>query len=153
MNILVSACLLGVNCKYDGSNNNVQKLEQLIKKYNLVPICPEQLGGLSTPRCASEICSGTGKEVLKGISRVISKDRKDVSQEFVKGAVEVLDIAKKYNCKIAILKQRSPSCGSGLIYDGSFNSNIVEGNGVCSQLLIDNGVKVVSEENYYTEIK
>lgn len=143
MNILVSACLLGVACRYDGKSKGVKNICDLIKRHNLIPVCPEQLGGLPTPRVPSE----------KLGESVINQEGIDVTLEYKKGADEALRIAKLFNCSLAILKEKSPSCGCGKIYDGSFSKTLILGNGVTAQLLLDNGIKVLGEnspelENY-----
>ena len=143
MNILISACLLGVDCRYDGSGKAIPELKELMSKHTLIPVCPEQLGGLSTPRSPSEI---------KG-DKVISKDLEDVTQEFTKGAKEALKLAKLYNCKYAILKERSPSCGSGKIYDGSFSKTLIDGDGFAAKLLKDNGVEIIGESEVINFLK
>jgi len=135
--ILCSACLLGINCRYDGKLKPNKKVIKLSKKEILIPVCPEQLGGLPTPRKPAE---------QKG-KRVITKSRKDITKNFRKGAKEVLKLAKLLDIKKAILKQRSPSCGSGQIYDGTFSKEIVKGDGITTALLKKNGIKVVSEED------
>jgi len=133
---LCSACLLGVKCRYDSKNKPDNKVIKLSKKEILIPICPEQLGGLPTPREPSE---------QKG-NKVFTKSGKDVTKNFVNGAKETLKIAKLFKIKEAILKQRSPSCGCGQIYDGTFTGNIIKGDGVTTKLLKKNGIKVISEE-------
>ncbi len=135
--ILVSACLLGVKCRYDGRSNKNRKVLKLAKKANLIPVCPEILGGLPTPREPAE---------QKG-KKVVTKSGEDVTQNFKKGAKEVLKIAKLFGIKKAILKQRSPSCGCGQIFDGTFSGKIIKGDGVTTVLLKRNGVKVMSEED------
>lgn len=135
MNILVSACLLGINCRYDGKGKLVDTLKILGKKHNLIPICPEIYGGMTTPREPSE----------KIKDKVISKSGKDVTDNFIRGAQETLKLAKFYDCQLAILKERSPSCGYGKIYDGTFTGNIVDGNGITAELLVKNGIKVIGE--------
>jgi len=133
---ICSACLLGVNCRWDGKNKPNEKILELSKKEILIPVCPEQLGGLPTPREPSE----------QKLEKVFTKSGKDVTKNFIKGAEEVLRIAKLLNIKEAILKQKSPSCGSGQIYDGTFSDNLIEGDGVTASLLKNNGIKVISEE-------
>ena len=135
--ILCSACLLGINCRYDGKNKLNKKVLKLAKKGILIPVCPEILGGLPTPREPSE---------QKG-ERVITKSGKHVSKYFKKGAREVLKIAKLFNIKEAILKQESPSCGSGKIFDGTFSGKIKKGDGVTTALLKKHKIKVISEED------
>ena len=134
---LCSACLLGINCRYDEGNNLNKQVLKLAKKEILIPVCPEILGGLSIPREAAE---------QKG-KKVITKSGKDVTEYFKKGAKEVLKIAKLFKAKKAILKQRSPSCGSGKIFDGTFSGKIKKGNGVTTALLKKNKIKIFSEED------
>lgn len=136
--ILISACLIGLNCKYDGGNNENSKLVELMKEKDLVPICPEQLGGLKTPRASAE----------RKQEKVITKEGVDVTKEYQKGAEEVLKLAKKLNIKKAILKSRSPSCGIDEIYDGTFSHNLVKGDGVTAELLKKNGIEVISSDKY-----
>ncbi|MDD4321313.1 MAG: DUF523 domain-containing protein [Acidaminococcaceae bacterium] len=135
MNILVSACLLNLNCRYNGQGQTMPTTSQLLKKYNLVPICPEIYGGLSTPRESSEIKNG----------RVISQSGKDLTEYFERGAQEILKLAKLYNCKYAILKERSPSCGYKTIYDGTFSGTVINGNGILADLLAKNGLNILNE--------
>lgn len=134
---LCSACLLGINCRYDEKVKPNKKVLKLAKKEILIPVCPEQLGGLPTPREPSE---QRGK-------RVITESGRDVTKNFENGAKQVLKLAKLFGIKEAILKQRSPSCGSGEIYDGTFTGRIITGDGVTTRLLKKNGVKVISEED------
>ena len=135
--ILVSACLAGVNCKYNGGNNYNEKIMELVRKGEAILVCPEQLGGLPTPRVPSEIIN----------SKVITKDGVDVSNEYKKGALEVLRLCKELNITKAILKANSPSCGCGTIYDGTFSGTKIKGNGITAQLLIDNGIEVLTEKD------
>ena len=144
--IIVSACLCGENCKYNGRNNRNDKVLDFIRDKETYFICPEELGGLSTPREASEM-QGDAKEVLYGNGRIISISGKDVTKEFVDGAYKSLELAKKVGAKKAILKAKSPSCGKGNVYDGSFSGKLVSGNGITAQLFEDNGIMVISEEN------
>ena len=134
-NILVSACLIGEKCRYDGQtkiNENVLKLRE---KYNLIAFCPECAGGLSVPRLPSEIC---GEKVLNEIGE-------DVTFNFYKGAEIALDTAVKNNCKKAVLKERSPSCGNGEIYDGNFRKTLKKGDGITTALLKKSGIEVLGE--------
>lgn len=140
--ILVSACLVGINCKYNGKNNYNKKIFDLVRDGKAIPICPEQLGGLSTPRVPCEIRYVNGKRY------VINKDGIDVTEMFNKGAEEVLDFVKKMNIKKAILKSKSPSCGFGKIYDGTFTNKLIDGNGILTQMLLDSGVEVISSEEF-----
>ncbi len=134
---LCSACLLGIKCRYDGREKRNEKVIALSKNEVLIPICPEQLGGLPTPR---EPAEQAGKKVF-------TKSGKEVTENFQNGAEEVLKLAKLYNTKEAILKQKSPSCGCGKIYDGTFSGTIIRGDGVTTELLKKNGIKVISEED------
>jgi uncharacterized protein YbbK (DUF523 family) len=129
--------LLGVKCRYDGKGKLNRKVVELAEKEVLIPVCPEQLGGLSTPRELSE---------RRG-NRVLTKSGKDVTENFQRGAKEVLRLAKLFDIREAIFKQNSPSCGCGKIYDGTFSGKIVKDDGVTTALLKRNGIKVVSEEN------
>lgn len=135
MNILVSACLLGINCRYDGNSKLIEQLYTLKDKHNLIPICPEIYGGMKTPREPSE----------KIENKIVSKDGKDVTEYFERGANETLKIAKFFDCAFAILKERSPSCGYGKIYDGSFSGTLVDGNGMTAELLDQNGIAIIGE--------
>lgn len=135
---MVSACLLGDNVKYDGNNNLNNRLIEFLKNYEVIKVCPEVLGGLSIPRSPSEIKN----------DKVINKEGIDVTKEFILGASKTLNIAKENNIKIAILKKNSPSCGSGMVYDGTFSHHLVNGDGITAKLLKDNGIMVFNEDNY-----
>lgn len=145
--IIVSACLLGENCKYNGGNNESKRLKDLLKDYRIIPVCPEILGGLSTPRKPNEIIGGMGEQVLAGLAIVSDKYGEDNTAMFVRGAEETLKTAKKFNVKYAILKEKSPSCGRNYIYNGTFTGELIEGMGVTAQLLEDNGIRVYNENN------
>lgn len=134
--ILISACLAGINCKYNGGNNENSKIITLIKNGNAILVCPEQLGGLTTPRVSAERLE----------DKVVTKDERDVTEEYNRGADEVLKLAQKLNIKKAILKSRSPSCGKGKIYDGTFSHTLIDNDGVTAELLRKNGIKVFTEE-------
>ncbi len=133
--IIVSACLLGENCKYSGGNNYNADVAALADKFELIPVCPEVFGGLDTPRPPSEIVG----------DRVIAKTGADVTFQYHDGAEKTLYIARENNCPVALLKERSPSCGCGKIYDGTFSGNIIDGNGITAQLLLDNDIAVFGE--------
>mgnify|MGYP000865079205 CR=1 FL=1 len=135
MNILVSACLLGVNCRYNAVPAAAPGVLALMERHTLIPVCPEQLGGLPTPREPAEIQDGG----------VFSKSGMDVTENYHRGAEETLCLAKLYGCKYAILKERSPSCGCSEIYDGSFSGMLTKGEGVTAALLTENGVMVLGE--------
>lgn len=143
--ILVSACLLGINCKYNGDNNKNDKVIEYLKDKQFIIACPEQLGGMTTPRDPSEIIRLDGEAVISGRTSVITSKRLDVTRKFKKGAEETLKVAQIYNCKEAILKEGSPSCGSRYIYDGTFTGKKVEGVGVTTALFKSKGIKVISE--------
>ncbi len=138
--ILVSACLVGLNCKYNGENNFNKEIFDMVKKGEAIFVCPEQLGGLSTPRVPAEI------KYINGKRCVITKDGKDVTNEYEKGALETLNLMKKLGITKAILKANSPSCGCGMIYDGTFTGKKIIGNGITTQLLLDNGIEVINEK-------
>lgn len=135
--LLVSACLAGIKCRYDARDNANEKVIDLVKNGLAVPVCPEQLGGLATPRLSAEITAGS----------VINTAGVDVTDNFRRGAAETLKIAKLINCRKAILKQRSPSCGCGLVYDGSHSGNVIEGKGITAELLERNGIRILTEED------
>lgn len=133
--ILVSACLLGVNCRYNGTGGGFAELEELTTLAELVPVCPEILGGLPTPRPPAE----------RNGDRVITREGGDVTEAYARGARESLHLARLFGAEMAILKERSPSCGAGEIYDGSFRHVRVPGDGVTAALLKENGVEVFGE--------
>lgn len=135
MNILVSACLLGVSCRYDGKSKPCDNILKLRQKHTLIPVCAEIFGGLETPRKPCEIVG----------DKVIRSDGADVTEKYVKGAMEVLRLAEIYSADTAILKEKSPSCGSGKIYDGSFTGKLAQGDGVCARILKQNGIRVYGE--------
>ena len=141
--ILISACLVGENCKYNGKNNLNSNIESLLDQYDLIPFCPEVEGGLEIPRNPSEI---------KGDS-VFMNDGKDVTYEYNKGAKKALMLCLYLNIKIAVLKENSPSCGTHHIYDGSFKNKLIDGTGITARLLKENGIEVYSEEEIDLLIK
>ena len=147
MNILISACLLGLACRYDGDVSRAafddDTIKRLTSEHNLVPFCPEIYGGLRTPREPAEIQSG----------KVISKIGSDITESYTKGAREALKIAKLLGCKAAILKEKSPSCGSGKIYDGSFTGTLTDGDGITARLLSKNGIAIYGESDITELIK
>lgn len=136
-NLLISACLLGVECKYSGGSNALpeETIEKLRTRYRLISVCPETAGGLPTPRDPSERLG----------ERVVSCRGADVTAQFKKGAEAALTLARRYGCTTALMKEHSPSCGSGLIYDGSFSGKLVKGDGCAAELLKAAGVSVVGE--------
>ena len=137
--ILVSACLLGEKCKYSGTSNYNQDVVVFLReaKAEAVPVCPEVMGGLPTPRIPAEIRDG----------RVVTRDGRDVTEPFQKGAQEALLIARENQCSLAILKERSPSCGSSFIYDGSFTDTRIKGDGITARLLKQAGIRVLGEND------
>ncbi|MGI5912610.1 MAG: DUF523 domain-containing protein [Syntrophomonadaceae bacterium] len=145
---LVSACLCGVKCKYNGKSNINPYFIDLLKEGYVIPICPEQLGGLPTPRTPAEIRGGSGQDVLANSCSVITKDGQDVTSNYIKGAFETLKIAQLAGVSTAILKSRSPSCGIGCIYDGTFSYKTRKADGVTAALLKENGIKVMDEDEF-----
>lgn len=137
MKILVSACLLGENCKYNGGNNKNEDVIKLGKKHTLIPICPETFACLPTPRVPSEIRDG----------KVYSKNGEDLTEAFYDGAEKALYVAEETGCQTAILKERSPSCGFGKIYDGTFSGTLTYGNGIAAQMLFEHGIKIYGESD------
>ncbi|MGM9661562.1 MAG: DUF523 domain-containing protein [Oscillospiraceae bacterium] len=133
--LLISACLMGVCCRYDGGGKELPELPQLMRRYSLVPVCGEVLGGLPTPRVPAERVG----------ERVLDRDGRDVTEAFRRGAAEAVRLAKLYGAKKALLKERSPSCGSGSIYDGSFTGALRQGWGVTAEALRQSGVTVLGE--------
>ena len=139
---LVSSCLAGVNCRYNGKNSENKVIVELVKQGQAFPVCPEQLVGLPTPRPCCEIVIYESDN-----KKVISKDGQDFTKEFVDGAEKTLAIAKVICIKKAILQSKSPSCGCGLIYDGEFSGKLIKGNGLTTELLIKNGIEVYTEND------
>lgn len=134
--VLISACLIGENCRYDGTNKEIKKLKNLTKYYDLIPICPEVSGGLKIPRYKSEILN----------DKVINEKGKDVSEQFSDGAYWTYCIAVKFKIKLAILKDKSPSCGVYNVYDGTFSNKLVDGSGITARKLKENNIKVINED-------
>lgn len=143
---LVSSCLAGINCRYDGKNNLNKKVLDLVETGKAIPVCPEVLGGLDTPRDPSEIIVDE-----EGNRRVVTEKGKDLTVEFKLGAEKTLKIAKIVEAKKAILQQRSPSCGSKKIYDGTFSGTLVNGRGLTAELLIAEGIEVLTEAEWEVE--
>lgn len=142
---LISACLCGVNCKYNGLNNYNEICDKLLASGKAILVCPEQLGGLPTPRIPSEIIGESSNILNYNNGSVIDENGNDVTPQFVKGAKETLQIAKKLNIKKAILKDGSPSCGVNYIYDGNFNGTKIKGMGLTAQLLKESSIDIISE--------
>ena len=146
--ILVSACLLGLKTNYKGEGKEIDQLVKLWKEGKVVYVCPEQIGGLTTPREPSEIEEGkSAKDVLEGKGRVLTQSGKDETEQYLRGARQTLGICKKLGITTAILKARSPSCGSEQVYDGTFTNKKVVGSGITAELLRQNGIKVFDEEH------
>lgn len=136
---------MGVPCRYDGSAEEVPDIKQLLKNYTLVPFCPEALAGLVTPRPPAEIWGGDGVQVLAGTARVRNQNGQDVTAEFLQGARLTLELAELHQPVLVVAKTKSPSCGSGQVYDGSFRGKLIAGDGVTVALLRQGGFAVCSE--------
>lgn len=149
--IVISACLAGIACRYDGNDNLVTKIGELLEKEETVLICPEVLGGLPTPRMPAEIIGGNGDDVLDGTAKVMDQDGNDVTDIFIAGAYKALEQIKDLNPEYIILKERSPSCGSSVIYIGEFNGQKKDGYGVTTALFRRHGFTVISEEDFATQ--
>lgn len=134
---IISACLMGFNCKYSGGNNKLpeQRLKKLQEKYELYPVCPEVLGGLPTPRVPSERVG----------DKVLTKDGRDVTAQFQKGAQAAYELAKSIGAELAVLKENSPSCGHGTVYDGTFSGTLISGDGVTAEKLKEIEIKIIGE--------
>jgi uncharacterized protein YbbK (DUF523 family) len=147
--ILVSSCLAGLEVRYNGSHCLDPKISTLIEGNKAIPICPELLGGFSTPREPAEIIGGNGDDVLDGKAKVVEKSGRDVTEMYLKGAYATLKKAKEVHAEVVVLKEYSPSCGSAMIYNGEFKSKKIIGNGVTTALLKRNGIQVISEEQLF----
>lgn len=146
--IAVSSCLAGIECRYNGSHSLVAKIKELVVQNKAVLICPELLGGFSTPRESAEIVGGTGEDVLVGKAKVIERSGKDVTELYIKGAYKALNIVQEINAQYVVLKENSPSCGSNMIYSGEFSNTKKAGKGVTAALFKKEGIKVISEEQF-----
>ena len=135
--LLVSACLLGTPCRYDGKSKADGRIQALAGKYEFIPVCPEQLGGLPTPRVPSE----------RQVERVVTADGRDVTAEYRRGAEAALALCLQNGCKAAVLKEKSPSCGCGQIYDGTFSRRLIAGDGVTAELFKAHGIFVCGESD------
>lgn len=143
MKYIISKCLVGINCKYNGLNNLNERIKEIYEKTDSILICPEELGGLPTPRIPSEIKN----------ERVINKELIDVTNNFIIGAMKSLELAKKNNVKIAILKEFSPSCGCNYIYDGTFTGKKIKGSGITAKLFMENGIRIYTEKDDLDDIE
>ena len=146
--ILVSACLAGCDCNYQGKNKRDQRIVDMLNDGKVQVVCPEYLGGLEIPRNPSEIQGYSGECVIDGKCKILDNKGKDVTANFIKGAEMTLEVAQMCGVTKAILKARSSSCGCGEIYDGTFSDKIIKGDGVTAALLKRNGIEVFTEENY-----
>ena len=144
--VLVSACLAGRACRYDGSDNAEDAVAALVQEGRAVLVCPEEQGGLGTPRPPAEIVGGDGGDVLSGRARVVTDRGVDVTAEYLDGARIALETARAHGAGVAVLKARSPSCGKDCVYDGTFSGTQRAGDGVTAALLLANGIEVVTEE-------
>lgn len=136
--ILVSGCLLGNCCRYDGKHQRNEKVIEYLKGKEYIAICPECMGGLTTPRKPSEIIG----------EKVLNDANEDVTDAFIKGAKQSVELAKRFSCVQAILKEFSPSCGTHFVYDGTFKGKIIDGVGITAKMLIENGIEVISSTNF-----
>ncbi|KXG77660.1 hypothetical protein AN618_10370 [Fervidicola ferrireducens] len=146
--IIISACLAGFNTRYDGKNSCHAVFEDMVRTKKAIPFCPEQAGGLPTPRTPAEIIGKDGFEVIKGKAVVLTRDGRDVTEYFIRGAKETLKLAELIDADTAILKSKSPSCGCRFIYDGKFNGTLKEGMGVTAAYLTAYGLKVIDSDEY-----
>lgn len=142
---IVSACLIGCECRYDGKSCLDHDLEQLLREGEVIPVCPEQLGGLPTPRPPAEIVGGDGFDVLDGRARIVDNQGNDVTEEYLAGAKQALRLAQTVGATSAILKENSPSCGSSFVYDGTFTGKKVAGVGLTTALFRRHGIEVKAE--------
>ena len=148
--IIISACLLGRECRHDGGHCKISELDDLV--LNFIPVCPEEAGKLGTPRPAAELTS-SAKAVVSGQGKILTKRDVNVTSQFLDGSKRELSKLNLSNAKIAVLKSQSPSCGYGQVYDGSFTGNLRKGNGIFSQMCEDEGIKVISSDNIDSFIK
>lgn len=145
---IISACLIGKNCSYNGTSNYNLKIKELFDSGLAIAVCPEELGGLKIPRPPCEIFGGSGEDVLKGRAYVFNKEGRDVTINVIKGSKEFLSIAEESGVKKAILKSRSPCCGKGKIYDGTFANKLRNGNGITTALLLKKNIEVITDEEF-----
>ena len=142
--VLISACLLGKNCRYDGGHSHIKELDDL--DVDIIPVCPEEAGEMGTPRPAAEM-QGSAESILKGNGRVITNEGNDVTEKFIQGAEESLETGLTSGAKYAILKSCSPSCGIGKVYDGSFTSSLIDGEGIFAYLCRQRGIHCISSDD------
>ncbi|AIQ76065.1 MULTISPECIES: 2-thiouracil desulfurase family protein [Paenibacillus] len=146
--ILVSSCLAGMKVRYNGTDCLDEKIQKLLNENQAIAVCPELLGGFSTPREPAEIVGGDGEAVLAGTAKVVDRSGIDVTELYLKGAYITLEKAQEVSATMVVLKENSPSCGSTMIYNGEFKGKKIAGNGVTAALLRKNGIEVTSEENW-----
>ncbi|AWV35362.1 DUF523 domain-containing protein [Paenibacillus odorifer] len=146
--ILVSSCLAGMKVRYNGTDCLDEKIQKLLNENQAIAVCPELLGGFSTPREPAEIVGGDGEDVLAGTAKVVDRSGIDVTELYLKGAYITLQKAQEVSATMVVLKENSPSCGSTMIYNGEFKGKKIAGNGVTAALLRKNGIEVTSEENW-----
>lgn len=144
---IVSACLAGIDCTFRGGNKRLPAVSRLVRNGSALPVCPEVMGGLATPRENAEIVGGGGEEVLAGAARVVSISGRDLTRHYLRGAAMALAIARRAGITRAILKSKSPACGCGRIYDGTFREFLTAGNGVLAALLLRHGFTVLTERD------
>ncbi len=144
--LLVSACLAGINCTFRGKNNLNDKIKRVADSGRAIALCPEVFALLGVPRENIELSGGDGNDVLDGKAKAVSSSGRDVTKPLVAGAYKVLEVAKRYDIREAILKSNSPTCGVGRIYDGTFSNTLKNGDGVLAALLKRNGIKVITEK-------
>lgn len=145
--IIVSACLAGVNCRYDGCLLENKLIKKLVSARQAIPLCPEVMGGRPVPRAPAEIKGGTGEDVLTGKAGIIDREGRNVTQEVITGVNYVAAAAKRMNVRIFILKTKSPTCGYGQVFDGTFTGKLVPGNGVMAAALLREGIKIYTEHD------
>ena len=151
--ILISSCLAGLKVRYNGTDSLDERIQQLVLENKAITVCPELLGGFSTPREPAEIFGGDGEAVLDGKARVLEKSGRDLTELYVKGAYHTLDKARELNVSTVLLKEYSPSCGSSIIYNGEFNGTKYVGAGVTTALFRRNNIHVISEEDFEDFLK
>lgn len=145
---MVSSCLAGMKVRYNGTDCLDGKIQKLLNENQAIAVCPELLGGFSTPREPAEIVGGDGEDVLAGTAKVVDRSGIDVTELYLKGAYITLEKAQEVSATMVVLKENSPSCGSTMIYNGEFKGKKIAGNGVTAALLRKNGIEVTSEENW-----
>jgi len=147
--ILVSACLIGETCRYDGKSCTHELLKKLYDKGKTVAVCPEVLAGFPVPRLPCEIIGGNGADVLAGLAKAVTSAQDDISERMIAGCAAALELAKKNNIRLAVLKSKSAACGKDMIHDGTFTGRLVRGQGILTALLEKSGIRVISEEEFF----